>query len=312
MLNCYSEEFGQCVQMSLEGVLYLKTSEINIRDPFVMLHEGTYYLYGTRSETCWSQADGFDCYVSRDLEHWEGPTEIFHRPAGFWADRAYWAPECVSHQGAFYLITTLGAADRKKGVYALRGDSPLGPFVPYSRCLTPEDWFCIDGTVYLDEGKPWLIFSHSFEDDPRGDMCAVPLAEDLSAPAGEPVTLFSAAEAPWARPVPFAKAEFGMDGDVYFTDGPCVMRLPDGTLAMTWSSWSRQAYAVGVAVSPSGQLTGRWEQLETPLYPANGGHGMLFRDRDGRLIFTLHSPNDKYQERPVFLPAGTEGGLHLL
>lgn len=30
----------------------MHTSEINIRDPFVLLHEGVYYLYGTRSETC--------------------------------------------------------------------------------------------------------------------------------------------------------------------------------------------------------------------------------------------------------------------
>ena len=46
---------------------------------------------------------------------------------------------------------------------------------------------------------------------------------------GEPVTLFSAAEAKWAKPVPFAKAEFGMDGDVYFTDGPCVVKMESFT-----------------------------------------------------------------------------------
>ena len=30
----------------------MKTNEINIRDPFVLVHEGKYYLYGTRGETC--------------------------------------------------------------------------------------------------------------------------------------------------------------------------------------------------------------------------------------------------------------------
>ena len=284
----------------------MKTNEINIRDPYVLLHEDRYYLYGTRSESCWGEAEGFDCYVSADRENWEGPVEIFHRPEGFWADRAYWAPECVYYRDAFFLITTLGAADRKKGVYVLRSDSPLGPFAPYGVCLTPEDWSCIDGTLYLEEGKPWLIFSHSFEDDPKGDMCLLPLKEDLSAPAGEPVTLFSAAEAPWARPVPFAKAEFGMDGDVYFTDGPCVKKLHDGELIMTWSSWSEQAYAVGVAMSENGRVRGPWRQLETPLYPANGGHGMLFEEKDGSLWFTLHTPNDKHLERPAFYQV--EGG----
>ena len=289
----------------------MKTNEINIRDPFVLLHEGKYYLYGTRSETCWGAADGFDCYVSDDRENWEGPIEIFHRPAGFWADRAYWAPECVERDGVFYLITTLGSADRKKGIYVLRAASPMGPFVPYGGCLTPADWSCIDGTVYFEEGNPYLIFSHSFEDSPTGDMCMVPLAQDLSEAAGAVTTLFSAAAAPWARPVPFAKAEFGMDGDVYFTDGPCVMKLPDRKLVMTWSSWSERACAVGIAESCGGRVRGPGRQLERPLYPENGGHGMLFEEKDGSLWFTLHTPNDKYLERPVFYAVGTEGGLHL-
>ena len=279
----------------------MKTKEINIRDPFVLLHEGKYYLYGTRSVTCWGPADGFDCYVSDDLENWDGPVEIFRRPAGFWADRFYWAPECLFHGGEFNLITTLGAEDRKKGVYVLKSPSPTGPYEPCGGRLTPEDWSCIDGTVYLEEGKPWLIFSRSFEDNPRGDMCAVALSEDLLSPVGEPLTLFSAGEAPWAKPVPFAKEEFGLDGDVYFTDGPCVMRLPDGGLVMTWSSWGDHGYAVGVAASESGRLEGPWRQLPDPLYPENGGHGMLFYDKDQALRFALHFPNDKFQERPVFI-----------
>lgn len=30
----------------------MKRTEINIRDPFVLVHEGKYYLYGTRGATC--------------------------------------------------------------------------------------------------------------------------------------------------------------------------------------------------------------------------------------------------------------------
>lgn len=78
-----------------------------------------------------------------------------------------------------------------------------------------------------------------------------------------------------------------------------MVRLSDGTLAMTWSSWSQRAYAVGVAVSESGTLAGPWKHLDTPLYPENGGHGMLFTDRDGKLWFTLRTPNDRFKEHPV-------------
>ena len=65
----------------------MKTSDINIRDPFVLCEGGRYYLYGTRGKDCWGPADGFDVYVSDDLEEWDGPRECFHNDGSFWADR---------------------------------------------------------------------------------------------------------------------------------------------------------------------------------------------------------------------------------
>ena len=290
----------------------MKRSDINIRDPFVLLHDGTYYLYGTRSDTCWSLADGFDCYTSQDLLDFEGPFEVFHRPEGFFADREYWAPECYYFNNAFYFVTTLGAGDRKKGIYVLRSDSPTGPFVPYSGRLTPEDWTCIDGTVYFEGDTPYLIFSHSFEDVPDGDFCVMKLSPDLKSAAEEPRTLFTARQTAWAKPFPYARQEFGMEGDVYFSDGPGLLKLEDGRLYMIMSSWSVNGYAVGVAVSDSGLMEGPWRLQAEPLYPENGGHGMFFRGKDGGIIFTLHYPNDKYLERPTFWTVEARDGKLLL
>ena len=104
------------------------------------------------------------------------------------------------------------------------------------------------------------------------------------------------------------EAEFNMDGDVYFTDGPCVHKMRNGSLAMLWSSWSKGGYAVGTAVSPSGNICGPWEHLDVPLFPENGGHGMLFRDKAGQLCYTLHYPNDKLQEHPIFEAVAEKGG----
>ena len=292
----------------------MKTNDINIRDPYVLLHEGVYYLYGTRSATCWGEADGFDCYISRDLEDWDGPYEVFHRPEGFFADRSYWAPECYSHNGKFYLITTLGSADRKKGIYVLRADHPLGPFVPVGdRPLTPCDWACIDGSIFWDDAQvPYLIFSHSFEDEPNGDMCAIELSADLCSAVSEPIRLFSAADAPWAVPVPFAESEFGMTGDVYFTDGPCIRRVERGALIMLWSSWGPRGYAVGMAQSASGEICGPWEHFHETVFPQDGGHGMLFESKDGELIYTLHYPNDFSQEHPIFRKVEERGDRFVL
>ncbi len=281
----------------------MKTTDINIRDPYVLLHDGHYYLYGTRSATCWGPAEGFDCYTSDDLENWDGPFEIFKRSEDFFATQNFWAPECYACNGAFYLVTTLGNTSIKKGIYVLKSDSPKGPFELYSKRLTPDGWTCIDGTLYFEDNIPYLIFSHSFEDTPDGDMCMLQLSADLLEAVSEPEKLFSADEAAWAHPVPFAKQEFGMDGDVYFTDGPGVVMLENSKLCMTWSSWGTNGYAVGTAISESGKLCGPWLQSSTPIFPENGGHGMLFTDKNGQRLFTLHYPNDRYKEHPCFIKA---------
>ena len=74
---------------------------------------------------------------------------------------------------------------------------------------------------------------------------------------GEAFTLFDAADAKWVVPFPYAKEEFGVEEEAYFTDGPCLRIMEDGRLYMTWSSWGRQnEYAVGVAVSDNASLRG--------------------------------------------------------
>ena len=290
----------------------MRTDEIVIRDPYVLVHGGKYYLYGTRSATCWGPAEGFDCYISEDLQNWEGPVEVFHAPEGFFADHAFWAPECYAHQGGFYLLTTFGGKGMKKGIYVLRSDRPEGPYRLHGSRLTRSDWTCIDGTLYFENGRVFLIYSHSFEDTPDADICVQELSGDLTAAVTEPVTLFLAKDAPWAKPVPFAKAEFGMDGEVYFSDGPSVFPMEDGNLYMTWSSWSNGSYAVGVAVSESGTVMGPWRQLAEPIWPENGGHGMSFVTREGERRFVLHYPNDKEREHPCFRRLALQEGRPVL
>ena len=49
----------------------MKLTDINIRDPYILCSGDWYYMYGTRAETCWGAAEGFDCFKSKDLENWE-------------------------------------------------------------------------------------------------------------------------------------------------------------------------------------------------------------------------------------------------
>ena len=137
----------------------MKRSDINIRDPFVLVYGGAYYLYGTQGATCWGPADGFDVYVSRDLEEWEGPFVCFQNDGTFWADRNYWAPEVHPWQGAFFMFASFKSEGRCRGTAILKAASPAGPFVPWSAGpVTPPDWECLDGTFYADrQGNPCIF-----------------------------------------------------------------------------------------------------------------------------------------------------------
>ena len=60
---------------------------------------------------------------------------------------------------------------------------------------------------------------------------------------------------------------------------------------MIWSSSRERRYAAGLARSRTGKVAGPWEQVDEPLVAVNGGHGMIFRTFDGKLMMTLHQPN---------------------
>ena len=285
----------------------MKRTDINIRDPFVLVHEGAYYLYGTRGATCWGPADGFDVYVSRDLEDWDGPFVCFHNDGSFWADRNYWAPEVYFYQGAFYMFASFKNPDVHRGTAVLRAESPLGPFVPHSDvCVTPKDWECLDGTLYISKaGKPYMVFCHEWVQAGDGEVNAIPLTDDLRAAAGEPRLLFHASDAQWCQ---VKHHSSGVSGCV--TDGPFLWRTADGTLLCLWASFSEGGYTEGVAVSDNGEIDGKFTQVE-PLFMDDGGHGMVFRALDGQLYLTLHSPNAHLEERPFFHPISErEGRLH--
>ncbi len=271
-------------------------NEINIRDPFVLTYEGKYYMYGTRGATCWGECDGFDVYVSDDLVSWSNPIEAFHKPEGFWADRNYWAPEVHFYQGKFYAFVSFKSPNHCRGTQILISEVPTGPFRLHSDGpVTPRDWECLDGTFYVDaEGQPYMVFCHEWVQVQDGQMCLVKLSKDLKEAISEPLLLFTASEPYWSRGV--------KNGPNYVTDGPFLYQPQDGTLLMLWSGFSDEGYAQAIARSESGDISGPWKHDEKLLYSKDGGHGMLFRALDGQLYLTLHTPNEKLKEHPVFIP----------
>lgn len=109
-------------------------------DPFVLRHDGRYYLYCTNPDVrCWS---------SRDLVDWhlEGPTieeDAFPGLVPF-------APEVVYADGYFYMYTSPSG----HGHFVLRSDSPTGPF----RLISGNVGHAIDGNVFIDDDGRWYFY----------------------------------------------------------------------------------------------------------------------------------------------------------
>jgi hypothetical protein len=172
-----------------------------------------------------------------------------------------------------------------RGTHILVSDSIAGPYAPLTDGpITPPDWQCLDGTLHVDdEGRPWIVFCQEWVQVHNGAMFAMPLSADLKQAAGRPVFLFNASEGPWVRQMGWPDASAPYRFPTYVTDGPFLHRLGKGTLAMLWSSRGVSGYAMGVALSESGQITGPWRQQAEPLWAQDGGHGMIFRTFEGRL-----------------------------
>ena len=67
-------------------------------------------------------------------------------------------------------------------------------------------------------------------------------------------------------------------------------------------------YAIGVARSASGELSGPWRHDPEPLNTDDGGHAMLFRDFGGQLRISYHAPNGAPHTRVCIRRVTDENG----
>jgi hypothetical protein len=292
-------------------------SQIRVRDPFVLPDPATrtYFIYNT---TDWGSEEeqkrkAVIVYKSKDLENWETPTPVFNAPEEHWARETIWAPEVHLFNGRYYLFVTLTSDEllpppegrpqhRKRGTEILVSARPEGPFRSFAnRPHTPENWMSLDGTFWLEDGVPYMIFCHEWIQITDGSIDLVRLKDDLSAAAGSPTTLFHASAAPWTR----CRADLGelFEGKrhhAFVTDAPWLHRTRNGKLVMLWSSYGPAKYATGIAASASGKLAGPWQHQQEPLWLDDGGHPMLFNTFDGRLVMVIHQPNRRVERARFF------------
>jgi len=276
----------------------LKCEDINIRDPFILNENGKYYLYGTRAANFGIKTGGFDVYISDNLVDWSDPKECFNSGNhGFNVD-VNWAPEVHKYNGAYYMLATFTKPNNLRGTYILRGESPEGPFFPHSNgAVTPYEWECLDGTLYVENNKPYVVFCHEHTQIVDGAVCFAELSSDLKERISEPVTLFNGSSPYWADKKP--------EGEHYITDGPFMFRTKDNFLLMIWSTFISHSYVEAVVRFKDGILNNNFEHLY-PIITDDGGHGMIFKS-ENKLYLTFHSPNKTDCERVRLIEISDRG-----
>ena len=209
-----------------------------MRDVCILADETTKTYYAV-SSTFVPASEGrgrpaVHAYTSKDLITWEGPHIIFQTPEGFWGDAKH-----SRHLGAGNARLqrqvlpvrnlrhrfktrpssgTTGCRGSNAARQVLVGDSPLGPFKPFQNHSTlPADMMTLDGTLWIEDGIPWMIFCHEWVQIKDGTVEMMQLKDDLSETVGEPVHLFDGSDAPWNRKSP--------QYHCFVTDGPtCFVR----------------------------------------------------------------------------------------
>lgn len=280
---------AQCPQAAAAPDTYTNPvgdSPIHMGDPFAFEHDGKYYLIGTTSP-----GEGFQCYESTDLAHWQPKGWAWRKQADSWATAALWAPEVKFYQGKFHLTYSglvRGSTPNKLLMGLAVSDKPEGP---YQDLRTP--WFdpgysTIDGHIFVDDdGTPYLYFSRNGEQDGYsfGINYGVRLERDLSKPVGEPVKLIEASQ-PWER-INWEKNRCN--------EGATVIKHK-GRYFMTYSANHTNFPGYGVGYATADSPLGPWTKAEeNPILrgiPGMGvsspGHNSIVTTSDGKEMFIIY------------------------
>lgn len=267
---------------------------IRLSDPCVLADEATrtYYMTGT----------GGLLWKSKDLALWDGPYIVAETDPASWMGPhpQIWAAELHKYNGKYYYFATFtndsvivahykGLAIPRRASHVLVADRPDGPYRPMGdKTYLPEDVATLDGTFWVDkDGKPYMVYCGEWIQNWNGTIEKIEQKPDLSGSVGKGKVLFRASDSPWSREV-----IDGKEGPNRVTDGPWLFTTGTGRLGMLWTSWIGNVYTQGVAYSESGTLDGPWTQEPDPITPPNHGHGMLFKDFNGRWLISVHSHAD--------------------
>lgn len=267
-------------------------NEIHIRDPFIFVENGKYYLLGTTGDDPWGRASTLMLYRSNDLMNFE-PECVMVNDDSLDSYTNIWAPEMHKYKDKYYLIVSAFRKDLGRGSFIFVSDKLDGNFKMLTgKYITPEGWGCLDATLFVWEDAPYLCFSDEWTNPVSGDgdgsLYISRLSDDLTELVGEPKKIVSGKNCPLTDEVGNETCRG------YIAEGP-YMYEENGDIVLLWSTITKTGYSVIRSVSKNG-VWGDYE-LDRVIFDADGGHCMRFVDLKGREMITLHQPNITPNER---------------
>ncbi len=264
---------------------YCNKIEGSAADPFILEHNGTYYLYATGGSR-------FTVRKSQNLIRWTSASEpILKLSDTTWAVKSGWAPEVYEYNGKFYFIFSAQNANDIHCIDIAVSDTPDGKFVPLSdKPFFAPGYSVIDASLFFDDdGKIYLYYSKDCSTNKIGNQkvsqsYGVEIKKDFSGIIGDPV-LISTPTYEWEL----------KSGNTLWNEGPVVFK-ENGIYYQLFSAnfYQSQHYSVGYTSSDTPlRLFDKTE--DSKILSGNGstvtgpGHCNIFRSpENGEIYLAYH------------------------
>jgi beta-xylosidase len=259
-----------------------------IGDPFVLTHDGVYYMYCT-SETTLKK--GFYVWTSKDLVNWEKQgLALSNDTPGVLGINRFWAPEVVSYKGKYYMTYSTGDTDNILKLSLAFSDNPLGPFKNYKSPWYDHKLNHIDATIFIDDnGKPYTYFvrdcsTNFINGRSTSQIFVAQLSDDLKTFVTEPKLVITP-DKEWED----------INGTRLWNEGPFVFKH-EGIYYMTYSANGYNTKEYCVAYATANNPFGPWIKAEeNPILKANmaigvsgTGHNSFAYSPNGKELFMIY------------------------
>lgn len=257
---------------------YKNPLQDNCADPFVLYHEGIYYLYGTTAD------NGIKVFTSENMAYWKDEG-LALKSSDSWGNKWFWAPEVVLKDGIFYMYYSV-----EEHLCVATSDSPLGPFKQEKKEPFHLNIKEIDSHVFLDDDGKYYMYFVRFG---GGNIIwGAELNDDMSSIKEETLVRLLTPSADWEKTM------------ASINEGPFMLKH-EGLYYLTYSGdhYQSPGYGVGYAVSES-PLGKYVKHTNNPIMQSNEqvhgtGHHSFVSSPDGTELFMVyHSHYDLNNANP--------------